>query len=118
MKTYASRATAFAVLLRRRETYHSLSILDDRTLRDIGLNRSMLMSVAIHGVRTPRREPMETIADAHNGRKPTMLTWVFSRVTEMRNRLAAAELRRFEADLGPNQLKECSGRAFGAASVH
>ena len=34
---------------------------------------------------------------------------------KMRNRLAATELRRFETDLGPNQLKECCGRAFGAS---
>ena len=40
-------ATALAGTARRRETYHSLSALDDRTLKDIGLNRSMLMSVAM-----------------------------------------------------------------------
>ena len=43
----AACATALAVTARRRETYHSLSTLDDRTLKDIGLNRSMLMSVAM-----------------------------------------------------------------------
>ena len=43
----AACATALAATARRRETYHSLSTLDDRTLQDIGLNRSMLMSVAM-----------------------------------------------------------------------
>jgi uncharacterized protein YjiS (DUF1127 family) len=42
----AACATAMAAVARRGETYHSLSALDDRTLQDIGLNRSMLISVA------------------------------------------------------------------------
>jgi hypothetical protein len=43
-----------AAVAGRGETYHSLSALDDRTLQDIGLNRSMLISVAMHGSRSPR----------------------------------------------------------------
>jgi len=49
----AACATAMAAVARRGETYHSLSALDDRTLQDIGLNRSMLISVAMHGSRSP-----------------------------------------------------------------
>jgi len=49
----AACATAMAAVAGRGETYHSLSALDDRTLQDIGLNRSMLISVAMHGSRSP-----------------------------------------------------------------
>jgi uncharacterized protein YjiS (DUF1127 family) len=49
----AAVATALATIASRRQTYHSLSALNDRTLQDIGLNRSMLMSMAMHGGRSP-----------------------------------------------------------------
>jgi hypothetical protein len=105
-------------VLRRRQTYGSLSELDDRALHDIGLNRSMLMSVAIHGIRTARdAEPMAKAFDAHADRKPTLLTWLAKFVSDMRERLAAQELRRFETRLGPNQLKELSSKAFGPSAL-
>jgi uncharacterized protein YjiS (DUF1127 family) len=50
----AGCATAAADIRRRRHTYRSLSALDDRTLRDIGLNRTMLASVAATGVSSAR----------------------------------------------------------------
>ena len=37
---------AHAAAVRRQRTYVALSALDDRALRDLGLNRSMVMSVA------------------------------------------------------------------------
>jgi hypothetical protein len=77
-------------VLRCRQTYGSLSELDDRALHDIGLNRSMLMSVAIHGIRTARdAEPMAKAFDANADRKPTLLTWLAKFVSDMRERLAA-----------------------------
>jgi uncharacterized protein YjiS (DUF1127 family) len=50
----SAAVTALNATAKRRQTYLSLSALDDRTLHDIGLNRSMLMSMAVHGVRSPR----------------------------------------------------------------
>ncbi len=41
-------AATVAAVRERRRTYHSLS-LDDRALHDIGLNRTMLLSVSVHG---------------------------------------------------------------------
>jgi uncharacterized protein YjiS (DUF1127 family) len=43
---------AVAAARQRRRTYRSLSSLDDRTLHDIGLDRTMLLSISVHGVRT------------------------------------------------------------------
>ena len=43
----SAAATALNATAKRRDTYLSLSTLDDRTLHDIGLDRSMLMSVAV-----------------------------------------------------------------------
>lgn len=114
--TATSCGTSLMTVLRRRQTYGSLSELDDRALHDIGLNRSMLMSVAIHGIRTARdAEPMAKAFDANADRKPSLLTWLARFVSDMRERLAAQELRRFETRLGPNQLKELSSKAFGAS---
>ena len=116
--TATSCGTSLMTVLRRRQTYGSLSELDDRALHDIGLNRSMLMSVAIHGIRTARdAEPMAKAFDAHADRKPTLLTWLAKFVSDMRERLAAQELRRFETRLGPNQLKELSSKAFGPSAL-
>jgi uncharacterized protein YjiS (DUF1127 family) len=42
---------AVAAARQRRRTYRSLSSLDDRTLHDIGLTRTMLLSVSVHGIR-------------------------------------------------------------------
>src|SRR3954447_15440697 len=47
-------AEAVRTLLKRRRTYGSLSALDDRMLHDIGLHRSMLLGVALHGVKSAR----------------------------------------------------------------
>ncbi len=47
----SSCAAAVATIWRRRWTYHSLSSLDDRALQDIGLNRTMLLDVSLHGIR-------------------------------------------------------------------
>ena len=44
-------AGAVSALAHRRHTYQALASLDDRTLQDIGLNRTMLLSVSIHGTR-------------------------------------------------------------------
>ena len=116
--TATSCGTSLMTVLRRRQTYGSLSELDDHALHDIGLNRSMLMSVAIHGIRTARdAEPMAKAFDANADRKPTLLTWLAKFVSDMRERLAAQELRRFETRLGPNQLKELSSKAFGPSAL-
>jgi uncharacterized protein YjiS (DUF1127 family) len=107
----SAAATALNATAKRRDTYLSLSTLDDRTLHDIGLNRSMLMSVAVHGVRSPRdAEPFAKIADAYGGRKPSALTWVRRLISDVRARLANPELRDLETCLGPDQLKEISSR--------
>ena len=47
----SSCVAAVATIWRRRGTYHSLSSLDDRALQDIGLNRTMLLDVSLHGIR-------------------------------------------------------------------
>jgi uncharacterized protein YjiS (DUF1127 family) len=110
--------SSLATVLRRRQTYGSLSELDDRTLSDIGLNRSMLMSAAIHGIRTARdAEPMTKSYDPNAGRKPSFLTWLSKFVSNARERLASRELGKFETRLGPNQLKELSSKAFGPPAM-
>ena len=107
----SAAATALNATAKRRDTYLSLSTLDDRTLHDIGLNRSMLMSVAVHGVRSPRdAEPFVKVAGAYGGRKPRALTWVRRLISDVRARLANPELRDLETCLGPDQLKEISSR--------
>jgi uncharacterized protein YjiS (DUF1127 family) len=60
----AACATALAAIARRGKTYHSLSTLDDRTLRDIGLNRSMLMSVAM-GQKPSASSPVTGMPASH-----------------------------------------------------
>ena len=113
-----SCGTSLMTVLRRRQTYGSLSELDDRALLDIGLNRSMLMSVAIHGIRTARdAEPLAKADDPNADRKPTLLTWLAKFVSDVRERLAAQELRKYETRLGPNQLKELSAKAFGPPAI-
>jgi uncharacterized protein YjiS (DUF1127 family) len=110
--------SSLATVLRRRQTYGSLSELDDRTLRDIGLDRSMVMSVAIHGIRTARDAEATTKSyDPNAGRKPPFLTWLSKFVFNVRERLACQELRKFETHLGPNKLKELSSKAFGPRSM-
>jgi uncharacterized protein YjiS (DUF1127 family) len=63
----SSIATALATAKQRHDTHRALASLSDRSLHDIGLDRSMLMSAAIHGRRSPNepasaRAP-ETLAD-------------------------------------------------------
>ena len=107
----SAAATALNATAKRRDTYLSLSTLDDRTLHDIGLDRSMLMSVAVHGVRSPRdAEPFGKVAGAYGGRKPRALTWVRRLISDVRARLTNPELRDLETCLGPDQLKEISSR--------
>ena len=48
---------AHAAAVRRQRTYVALSALDDRALRDVGLNRSMVMSVAAASRSTQWPEP-------------------------------------------------------------
>jgi|tagenome__1003787_1003787.scaffolds.fasta_scaffold19692215_2 uncharacterized protein YjiS (DUF1127 family) len=48
----SSGAAAVAAARQRHRTYRVLSSLDDRTLHDIGLHRTMLLGVAVHGLRT------------------------------------------------------------------
>ena len=109
--TMSAAVTALNATAKRRQTYLSLSALDDRTLNDIGLNRSMLMSMAVHGVRSPRgAEGLAKSTGACDGGKPTALTWVNGVVSAVWARVATAELRNFETCLGPDQLKEISSR--------
>src|SRR5215218_4526204 len=71
-------ADAVRTLLKRRRTYGSLSALDDRMLHDIGLHRSMLLGVAMHGVKSAREAAaplakaaaVEPPADAHGRDRP------------------------------------------------
>src|SRR3954449_4866360 len=59
-------AEAVRTLLNRRRTYGSLSALDDRMLHDIGLHRSMLLGVALHGVKSAREAaPLAKLASSH-----------------------------------------------------
>jgi len=105
-------AVAAAAIRRRRQTYSLLSSLDDRTLQDIGLNRTMLLSVSVHGGRSARDAlPLPSLPDPD--RKPRVLTVLRKLVSELRNRRAAEESRQFQGALGPNQLKELSARAYG-----
>jgi uncharacterized protein YjiS (DUF1127 family) len=71
-------AEAVRTLLKRRRTYGSLSALDDRMLHDIGLHRSMLLGVALHGVKSAREAaPLAKAAAADQ--RPT-LTAAIARV--------------------------------------
>jgi uncharacterized protein YjiS (DUF1127 family) len=48
---------ALARHVRIRRTEHQLRELDDRTLADIGLRRSQLLSIAVHAVDRPGSDP-------------------------------------------------------------
>ena len=105
-------AEAVHTLLKRRRTYGSLSALDDRMLHDIGLHRSMLLGVALHGVKSAREAaPLAKAAAADQ--RPTLTAAIARVLFETRRRIAADDLRRFETALGPSQLKELSQSAFG-----
>src|SRR3954451_6445179 len=111
-------AEAVHTLLKRRRTYGSLSALDNRMLHDIGLHRSMLLGVALHGVKSAREAaPLANAAAADQRPRPPAdqrppLPAAIARVLfEMRRRIAADELRRLETALGPSQLKEMSQSA-------
>jgi uncharacterized protein YjiS (DUF1127 family) len=54
MASSSNRNPAVAAV-KRRQPCCSLSSLDDRTLHDIGLDRTMLLSIARHGIRSARR---------------------------------------------------------------
>ena len=49
MPLLAGCATAAAAMRQQRRTLDTLSSLDDRALQDIGLDRTMLLSVSING---------------------------------------------------------------------
>jgi hypothetical protein len=105
-------AVAAAAIRRQRQTYSLLSSLDDRTLQDIGLNRTMLLSVSVHGGRSARDAlPLPLLPDPDQ--KPRVLTLIRKLVSELRKRPAAEKSRQFQGALGPNQLKELLARAYG-----
>ena len=79
-------------------------------LHDIGLHRSMLLGVALHGVKSAREAaPLAKAAAADQ--RPTLTAAIARVLFEMRRRIAADELRRLETALGPSQLKEMSQSA-------
>ena len=101
--------------IRERRTYADLAGLDDRTLKDIGLDRGMLLGIAhqvsLKPIRAPR--PIWTanwswLRIRERGDK--LLFGFVKLVFEARKRAAARDLRRFEASLGPNQIKEFGQR--------
>ena len=99
--------------IRRRRTYASLSALDDRTLKDIGLDRGMLLGAAYeasHRFDGGRLRPWPKRPVRLRERGARLLSCLVDMVVEARKRAAARDLRRFEASLGPNQLKEFSQR--------
>jgi uncharacterized protein YjiS (DUF1127 family) len=49
---FSAWLTAIASWRRKRQAYRALASLDDRALKDIGLTRTMLLSVSIHETRT------------------------------------------------------------------
>jgi uncharacterized protein YjiS (DUF1127 family) len=102
-------ASALAARRRRRVTYLALSSLDDHALRDIGLNRTMLLSVATHAAASAEDEP------AMVPRRPRVLMRLINLISEARERIGDEEIRRFERRLGPNQVKEMVGRALGSS---
>ncbi len=101
--------------MRERRTYADLAGLDDRTLKDIGLDRGMLPGIAHHASLKPACKPRPVWAASrswlfireHGGR---LLSGLIKLVFEARRRAALHDLRRFEASLGPNQLKEFGQR--------
>src|SRR5215203_3258639 len=101
--------------IRRRRTYAALSALNDSTLKDIGLDRGMLLGVANGLSLNSAREPRPTWAERggwHRIREQgaKLLSGLAGIVFEARKRAAARDLRRFEAALGPNQMKELGQR--------
>jgi uncharacterized protein YjiS (DUF1127 family) len=96
---------------RRRRTYADLAGLDYRTLKDIGLDRGMLLGVSYQASRKPARAARPSWAESWTlprlrGCGVKLLSSLVALVFEARERAAARDLRRFEACLGPNQLKE------------
>ena len=95
----------------RRRSYGSLSSLDDHTLQDIGLHRTMLLSVSVHGTHTARETlPLELLPGVEPGGKPALLARLRKLIPGVRKGPAAEDLRWCESALGPNQLKELSSR--------
>ncbi len=104
-----------AQAMRERRTYADLAGLDDRTLKDIGLERGMLLGVAYQASLKPARVPRSVRARSLTwpylrGRGAKLLSGFPDIMFEARKRAAARDLRRFEASLGPNQLKEFGQR--------
>jgi len=99
--------------IRRRRAYADLAALDDRTLKDIGLDRGMLLGAAYeasHRFDGGRLRPWPKRPVRLRDRGARLLSCLVDMVVEARKRAAARDLRRFEASLGPNQLKEFSQR--------
>ena len=86
-----------------------------RRLKDIGLDRGMLLGVANGLSLNSAREPRHTWAERGGWlrireRGAKLLSGLAGIVFEARKRAAARDLRRFEAALGPNQMKEFGQR--------
>jgi uncharacterized protein YjiS (DUF1127 family) len=113
-RAFRAGAAALRAVAQQRRTYGSLSALDDRTLKDIGLNRTMLMGVAVHGLRSARDAEALPIAPVDAlARRRTALRCFSRMLSKLREGFAANDLRSFERRLGPNQLKELSSSASG-----
>jgi uncharacterized protein YjiS (DUF1127 family) len=99
--------SCIADMTRRRQTYASLSALDDRTLKDIGLNRSMLMGIAVCRINSARDvEPMLLAEAPYADRRPTALAWLAGAVADAGERLEWDRPESLKVSLGPEQIKE------------
>ena len=108
--------------MRGRRTYADLVGLDDRMLKDIGLDRGMLLGIAHRASLKPSCKPRSVWTASrswlfireHGGR---LLSGLVKLVFEARKRAPLRDLRRLEASLGPNQLKKL-GQRIADLPVH